>query len=162
MKPPSEPASPAPPIAVPRRAATLVVVRDGEAGMEVLLLRRVERSGDRSSGAFVFPGGTLDAADGRWHGQRAGLDDAQASRRLGVESGGLDYYVAAIRECFEEAGVLLACDAADEPAALDAQGAAAVDALRAQLRRGEIGLGELCRRLSLRLAADRLPITATG
>jgi glyoxylase-like metal-dependent hydrolase (beta-lactamase superfamily II)/8-oxo-dGTP pyrophosphatase MutT (NUDIX family) len=155
MKPPCEPASPAPP-AVPRRAATLVVVRDGEAGMEVLLLRRVERSGDRSSGAFVFPGGTLDAADGRWHGQCAGLDDAQASRRLGVESGGLDYYVAAIRECFEEAGVLLACDAADEPAALDAQGAAAVDALRAQLRRGEIGLGELCQRLSLRLAADRL------
>jgi glyoxylase-like metal-dependent hydrolase (beta-lactamase superfamily II)/8-oxo-dGTP pyrophosphatase MutT (NUDIX family) len=155
MKPPCEPASPAPP-AVPRRAATLVVVRDGDAGMEVLLLRRVERSGDRSSGAFVFPGGTLDAADGRWHGQCAGLDDAQASRRLGVESGGLDYYVAAIRECFEEAGVLLACDAADEPAALDAQGAAAVDALRAQLRRGEIGLGELCQRLSLRLAADRL------
>ena len=35
-------------------------------------------------------------------------------------------------------------------------GAAAVDALRAQLRRGEIGLGELCQRLSLRLAADRL------
>ena len=156
MKPPSEPASPAPPIAVPRRAATLVVVRDGEAGMEVLLLRRVERSGDRSSGAFVFPGGTLDAADGRWHAQCAGLDDAQASRRLGVASGGLDYYIAAIRECFEEAGVLLACDAADELAALDAHGAAAVDALRAQLRRGEIGLGELCQRLSLRLAADRL------
>ena len=156
MKPPSEPLAPATPIAVPRRAATLIVVRDGAAGMEVLLLRRVERSGDRSSGAFVFPGGTLDAGDGRWHAQCAGLDDARASRRLGVASGGLDYYVAAIRECFEEAGVLLACDAAGELVVLDAHDVQSIDALRAQLRRGEIGLGELCDRLSLRLAADRL------
>ena len=58
----TEPRSSAPAAApaVPRGAATLVVVRDGEAGMEVLLLRRVERSGDLSSGAYVFPGGTLD------------------------------------------------------------------------------------------------------
>jgi glyoxylase-like metal-dependent hydrolase (beta-lactamase superfamily II)/8-oxo-dGTP pyrophosphatase MutT (NUDIX family) len=156
MKPLSETPTTATPVAVPRRAATLIVVRDGEAGMEVLLLRRVERSGDRSSGAFVFPGGTLDAADGRWHAQCAGLDDAQASRRLGVASGGLDYYVAAIRECFEEAGVLLACDTTGDMAALDAHDVAAVDALRAQLRRGASGLGELCERLGLRLAADRL------
>ena len=155
MKPPSE-SAPLTPVAVPRRAATLMLVRDGADGMEVLLLRRVERSGDRSSGAFVFPGGTLDAADGRCDALCAGLDDVQASRRLGVDRHGLDYYVAAIRECFEEAGVLLACNAANELAALDAHGMQPVDALRAQLRRGEIGLGELCRRLSLRLAADRL------
>ena len=156
MNPPAEAAAGTTPVVVPRPAATLIVVRDGTAGMEVLLLRRVERSGDRSSGAFVFPGGTLDAADGRWHAQCIGLDDAQASRRLDVASGGLDYYVAAIRECFEEAGVLLACDAAGELAVLDAHEVRTVEALRAQLRRGEIGLGELCQRLSLRLAADRL------
>ena len=156
MNAPAEAAAGTTPVVVPRPAATLIVVRDGTAGMEVLLLRRVERSGDRSSGAFVFPGGTLDAADGRWHAQCIGLDDAQASRRLDVASGGLDYYVAAIRECFEEAGVLLACDAAGELAVLDAHEVRTVEALRAQLRRGEIGLGELCQRLSLRLAADRL------
>jgi glyoxylase-like metal-dependent hydrolase (beta-lactamase superfamily II)/8-oxo-dGTP pyrophosphatase MutT (NUDIX family) len=156
MRPLSEPVASTPPLAAPRRAATLILVRDGVAGMEVLLLRRVERSGDRSSGAFVFPGGTLDAADNRWHAQCTGLDDAQASRRLDVASGGLDYYVAAIRECFEEAGVLLACDPAGELAVLDAHDAAAIDALRAQLRRGESDLGGLCQQLGLRLAADRL------
>ena len=141
---------------MPRGAATIVVVRDGEAGMEVLLLRRVERSGDRSSGAYVFPGGTLDRHDANLHGCCAGLDDAAASRRLDVAANGLDYYVAAIRECFEEAGVLLAGDAAARPAALDAFEPAELETLRAQLRRGELRLDALCERLGLRLAADRL------
>jgi glyoxylase-like metal-dependent hydrolase (beta-lactamase superfamily II)/8-oxo-dGTP pyrophosphatase MutT (NUDIX family) len=61
-------------------------------------------------GAYVFPGGSLDAADAATR-RVVGLTEAQASERLGVSSGGLAYYVAAVRECFEEAGVLLACDA---------------------------------------------------
>ena len=46
----------------PRPAATVVVVRDAPLGIEVLLLRRAER-GDLNSGAWVFPGGLVDAAD---------------------------------------------------------------------------------------------------
>src|SRR5207249_7117560 len=107
------------PSAVPRAAATVVVVRDADEGLQVLLLRRVERSNDRSSGAFVFPGGTLDKGDRLLHEWCAGLDDAAASARLRLEQGGLDYFVAAVRECFEEAGLLFAYDASGALATLE-------------------------------------------
>jgi len=90
----------------PRPAATLILLRAGAAGLETLLLQRTQGA-VFLGGAYVFPGGSLDAADNA--AQRViGLTDAQASQRLGVPSGGLAYYVAAVRECFEEAGVLLA------------------------------------------------------
>ncbi|HEV7913572.1 MAG TPA: NUDIX hydrolase, partial [Albitalea sp.] len=67
---------------MPRPSATLVVVRDAPAGgIEVLLLLRAER-GDYNSGAWVFPGGLVDAADRRSHGCADGIDDAAASARL--------------------------------------------------------------------------------
>ena len=93
-----------------RAAATLVVVRDAAVGTEVLLLRRAER-GDHNSGAWVFPGGLVEAGDRDCHAWCAGIDDASASARLGLAAGGLDYYVAALRECFEECGLLLASGA---------------------------------------------------
>jgi glyoxylase-like metal-dependent hydrolase (beta-lactamase superfamily II)/8-oxo-dGTP pyrophosphatase MutT (NUDIX family) len=58
-------------------------------------------------GAYVFPGGSLDPADAATR-RVVGLTEAQAGERLGIASGALAYYVAAVRECFEEAGVLLA------------------------------------------------------
>ena len=61
-------------------------------------------------GAYVFPGGSLDKDDADPH-RVVGITDAEASKRLKLASGGIAYYVAAIRECFEEAGILLACDA---------------------------------------------------
>src|SRR5262245_48961530 len=83
--PASAPQSAAPaPVALPRAAATVVVVRDAAEGLQVLLMRRVERSNDRSSGAFVFPGGTLDRSDRSLHEWCTGLDDAAASARLRV------------------------------------------------------------------------------
>src|SRR6516225_2947366 len=93
-----------------RVAATLIVVRDGAAGMEVLMLRRAEKEADQNSGASVFPGGTVDANDRRLHVLCLGIDDPAASLRLAVAHG-LDYYIAAVRECFEEAGLLFAADA---------------------------------------------------
>ena len=73
----------------------------------MLLSRRAER-GDYNSGAWVFPGGIVEAGDALAHAACAGLDDAAQASRLGLASGGLDYYVAAIRECFEESGLLFA------------------------------------------------------
>ena len=103
------------------RAASLLVLRDGPRGVEVLMMRRPERGNDFRSGACVFPGGVLDAADAQ--AQRwcvGGLDDAAASRRLGVPQGGLDYFIAAVRECFEEVGLLFVCRADGSAAELDA------------------------------------------
>jgi glyoxylase-like metal-dependent hydrolase (beta-lactamase superfamily II)/8-oxo-dGTP pyrophosphatase MutT (NUDIX family) len=140
----------------PRLAATVLVVRDGPRGLEVLMLRRAERPGDYSSGAHVFPGGTLDASDGEQQAWCDGLSDAQASARLGLVSGGLACYVAAVRECFEEAGVLLACDASSRPVDLDREPAALIAELRSGLREHRIGMREVCDRLGMRLALDQL------
>jgi glyoxylase-like metal-dependent hydrolase (beta-lactamase superfamily II)/8-oxo-dGTP pyrophosphatase MutT (NUDIX family) len=135
-----------------RPAATLVVVRDGADGIEALLLRRAER-GDQNSGAWVFPGGLVDAGDRASHGCCTGLDDAEASRRLGVPDGGLDYAIAAARECFEESGLLFAIDAQGRPA--DAADAA-IQRWRTPLHRGERALHELCAQAGLRIDAGRL------
>lgn len=144
-----------------RHAASVLVLRDGPRGMEVLLMQRPERSDDRSSGAWVFPGGTLDPQDGALHPFCVGLDEDGANARLEVPSGGLDYYLCAIREVFEEAGLLFAHDAA-APAGtaplikLDALDAATLDALRDAARYGGKGLTHVCESLNLRIAVDRL------
>jgi 8-oxo-dGTP pyrophosphatase MutT (NUDIX family) len=78
-------------------------------GLEVLMVRRNLNS-DFVGGAYVFPGGSVDLADGGAEAEAAcqGRSDAEASALLGVPSGGLAYWVAVVRETFEEAGLLLA------------------------------------------------------
>ena len=95
---------------VPRPAATVLTLRDASKGYEILMLRRNIRS-DFVGGAHVFPGGAVDAADRDAGGFTYGLSDTEASKRLEVDRGGLAFYVACLRELFEEAGLLLACDA---------------------------------------------------
>ncbi|MFO1222428.1 MAG: MBL fold metallo-hydrolase [Burkholderiaceae bacterium] len=139
-----------------RHSASLIVLRDGAQGLEVLMLRRAERAGDQNSGAAVFPGGHLDAADKQACDLCVGLDDARASALLDVAIGGLDYWVAAIRECFEEAGLLLAVDGGGRWADLAALGDAAVRSMRNDLHAGRADFAALCRRHGWRLATDRL------
>lgn len=107
---PSRSARPLSP-AVPRPAATLVVARDGEAGPETLLLRRA-RSARFMPNAYVFPGGLVDDGDGssamieRWDG----LPAAEAQARLGLPPksapAAIAYFGAAVRETFEETGLI--------------------------------------------------------
>lgn len=136
----------------PRPAATLVVVRDAPPGIEVLLLQRAQ-SNDHTSGAWVFPGGIVDRRDPEWH-HCTGGDDALVSALLDLDQGGLDYQVAALRECFEEAGLLFAVGADGEPP----QGEALeiLQAWRGPLHRGERTLGEFCAEAGLRLTVERL------
>ncbi|MGH8702535.1 MAG: MBL fold metallo-hydrolase, partial [Burkholderiales bacterium] len=99
-------------LAVPSPAATVTLIRDAPRGLEVLMLKR-SLSLAFMPGVHVFPGGALDAGDDApgLHALCVGLDDSAASRALGLERGGLAYWIAAIREAFEEAGILLAYDA---------------------------------------------------
>ena len=117
-------------------------------------MRRAPRPGDIHSGACVFPGGLVEASDRHGHAVCTGIDDTRASARLGLPAGGLDYYFAAMRECFEEAGLLFA--AAADSAAMSERTLLEVAALRPALNRGELSLAELCQRFDLQLAADKL------
>jgi 8-oxo-dGTP pyrophosphatase MutT (NUDIX family) len=99
--------------ATPSPASTLVLLRDRlPAGVEVLLIQR-HRASKFAAGDYVFPGGRIEADDNppdaaAWC---AGIDGARAARRLGLNGAAaqaLGYWIGAIRECFEEVGVLLA------------------------------------------------------
>lgn len=87
-----------------------MVLRDGSDGVEVFMLERHVRS-EFAGGALVFPGGKVDAADRTLPGDRYDLADPDRARdRLGVPelTAAVGFLVAAAREAFEEAGVLLA------------------------------------------------------
>jgi len=143
---------------VPRPAATITIVRDLSAGFEVLMMQRNLNSGFMA-GAYVFPGGAIDEEDRHptLYGLCAGLDDAEASRKLGVDRDGLAYWVGAIRECFEEAGLLLCYDRTGNLLGLDQPGRAArFAAQRDALNAGALSFIEFCRMEDLRLATDRL------
>ena len=94
---------------IPRPAATVLTLRDSSNGYEILMLRRNIRS-DFVGGAHVFPGGAVDDTDASAERLVYGLSDEAASRRLELDRGGLAFYVACLRELFEEAGLLIACD----------------------------------------------------
>jgi 8-oxo-dGTP pyrophosphatase MutT (NUDIX family) len=91
--------------AAPRKAATVVVLREGTAGPEALLLRRHSGSGFAAD-AWVFPGGVVDVADrtlgsARWRG----VDPQGLAGRFGEpREVVLGLHVAAARETFEEPG----------------------------------------------------------
>jgi 8-oxo-dGTP pyrophosphatase MutT (NUDIX family) len=87
--------------AVPRSAATLILLRDGMRGLETMMIER-HAGLSFAPGALVFPGGCL-------------CDDDHT----GGSDGGLPLRMAAIRECFEECGILLARHQA-EPTMIDA------------------------------------------
>ena len=119
MPRPSQLLHPARPPAPTRAAATVLLLRDTPDGLEVLMTRR-SSTASFVPGAYVFPGGGIDAADGCCH--------ALAQRRATQSPEALTQAIAAIRESFEELGVLLARHADGswatqaEIAALDRQG----------------------------------------
>lgn len=144
-----------------RDAATVVLVRnanDGAPGFEVFMLLRTVKS-DFNAGAYVFPGGGVDRSDGGAQAERvcSGLDARQASARLGIADGGLAFYLAAIRECFEEAGVLLAADASGQTLSLrEPATQQRFTAYRAALNAGQTTLAAICEREHLRLPLDQV------
>lgn len=151
-----------PPAEVPiRDAATVMLVRDGEhaeAPLEVFMLRRNLRS-DFVGGAFVFPGGGVDDADRHADLEALceGRTDAECSDLLDLDppAGGLAYWVAAIRESFEEAGVLLAYEPTGEVVDLrDPAVEARFATHRKDVDAGERRLVAVCAEEGLRLAVD--------
>ncbi|HBH39723.1 MAG TPA: NUDIX hydrolase [Curvibacter sp.] len=126
----------------PRDAATVVMLRDAPRGLEVFLLKRATAS-DVLAGAYVFPGGKIDDADSALIPQ---LDQPLAALHaaLGEPAATAEHaarcYVAALREAFEESGVLYAHGAT----------AAQVAEATALLRAGH-GFAEVLTRMGLQL-----------
>ena len=96
---------------MPRPAATVVLVRDGNMDLEVCLLKRSAKSGFMP-GHYVFPGGTVDPQDrdARFWRDHVDMDPAGITERLDGDlplEEILSYAVAVVRETFEEAGIFL-------------------------------------------------------
>ncbi len=149
-------------VLIPRPAATVTLVREAPQGkgFEVLMMQRNFQS-VFVPGAYVFPGGAVDARDSSADiaALCTGLTDAEASRKLGVASGGLAYWVAAIRESFEEAGILLACDDKGEIVTLDdsdSARAARFHAYRSRVEHGEHPFSDMLQDEGLRLPLQQI------
>ncbi|MEX2489091.1 MAG: NUDIX hydrolase [Pseudomonadales bacterium] len=97
------------PDSVPVRPAATVMLVDDRPDLQIFMM---ERHADTvfAGGMWVFPGGQVDQSDHPKEFQDVSIHrtDDEASRLMGLDTGGLAYYVAAIREVFEEAGILLA------------------------------------------------------
>jgi 8-oxo-dGTP pyrophosphatase MutT (NUDIX family) len=136
-------------LVAPLPSATVALVRRGVDGPELLLVLR--HSGASFGDSYVFPGGLLEAQDyDVWH-RCDGPDAGKANSILDLDNGGLAYYSAAIRELFEEAGVLLARSA--DGSWVDSAGFADY---RVALYEGQLSWPEFLDRYDLRLACDAL------
>lgn len=140
--------------AEPRDAATVVLMRSGDDGVELYLLRR-QVSMDFAGGMCVFPGGGVDQRDFDHTVAWAGPSPAEWADRLGVDEAKARALVcAAVRETFEESGVLLAGESADSVVA-DTTGDD-WEADRVALEARELPMTEFLHRRGLVLRTDLL------
>ncbi len=133
--------SPAPEAPVPpRSASTVITLRDTSGGPEVLMVRRSD-SVSFMAGALVFPGGRVETTDGL-DGDTAVFGQA---RRM-----------AGLRELFEEAAILAACDVRTGDPVAPLRAAELAHRWRTAVAAGEIGFGELLAREGLTADVERL------
>ena len=132
-----------------RLAATVLLVRDGDEGLELFMVVRHHQI-DFASGALVFPGGSADPSDSdpRLRGLSDGAD--------GVDDNMLAVMVAAAREAFEECGVLLARTSVGGDLVDGARAAALGEMYRTDLEAGKFGMAEIAEKEGLVLALDQL------
>ncbi|MDH3222335.1 MAG: NUDIX hydrolase [Gemmatimonadota bacterium] len=144
----------------PRPAATVILLREAASAPQILLLKRNRATGF-VPGAYVFPGGRVDTADGsdavtaRW----SHLAPERAATRLGLGDAdpvpAIAYYTAAVREAFEETGLLLT-----DSRAWAQRPEGEIAAERDALLEGQLGFAELLERWDLRLDGDRIGYVA--
>jgi 8-oxo-dGTP pyrophosphatase MutT (NUDIX family) len=139
---------------VPREAATVALIRDAPGGLEVYLLRRV-RGMAFAGGMHVFPGGSVDPADATADIGWAGPTAAQWAEQFGTtEPVGRSLVCAAVRETFEESGILLA--GSSGPDLLADVSTDEWEAERASLESRSQSLSQLLARRELVLRSDLL------
>ena len=133
-------------------AATVILMRDAADGrFEILMVKRSSSSAFGS--IYVFPGGKLDPEDSanELYSYCKGMNDSEASKKLGIERDGLAYWIACIRECFEEVGVLLT--RSNDSIIQDTQ---KLNTLRKKLNKKEITFKDICISESLNLRTKNI------
>ena len=137
-------------------AATVLLVRDCDDELEVLMVKRSKRP--PFGNLYVFPGGKIDESDKDLNITNFcnGLNDEQASIKLGVNEGGLSYWVACVRECFEEVGILLAIKNNGEELDLNGADKHKFDNYRSMLLENKISLFEICKKENLSLNLNNI------
>jgi len=141
------------PALVPARSSTVVVLRDAQGGPEVLLVRRHSKASFGASHAF--PGGLHEDVDADVADLCDGCTESAACDCLGIDTEGLKYYSAAIRELFEETGVLLARRNSAEGVATLVENND-FDEARHRIHSGELSWRSFLLQHDLRLACDQL------
>ncbi|HBA33778.1 MAG TPA: NUDIX hydrolase [Gammaproteobacteria bacterium] len=129
-------------------AATILILRDSEHGMESLMVRRHHKI-DFASGAYVYPGGKVDAGDAAealadFIPDPDAHDDTHRAARIG-----------AIRETFEESGILLARNKGESDL-VSAEQVLSLQKYRDELHKNRMSLLELVQQENLQLATDLL------
>ena len=150
-------ASPTEQPSAPVPAATVLLVRDNNKKIEVFMLKRASRT--NFGGAWVFPGGKLDTNDRLKNivDMCSGLDDIEASKKLNMNVGGIHYWIACIRECFEESGILLAYRNNGEIVNnVSGRETKIIEQYRKKLLKGENVFLHMMQELGMKLATDQL------
>ena len=133
----------------PRPAATVILLRDSSNGLEVFMVVRHHKI-DFASGALVFPGGKVDEADG----DPGWTDLVHASDLASAPS--IAFRIAAVRETFEEAGMLIACNPGSSKL-IDPQRALELSsAHRDDVHAGRMPFARLVSNAGVKLAVDRM------
>ena len=137
-------------------AATVLLVRDCGDELEVLMVKRSKRP--PFGNLYVFPGGKIDESDKDFNITNFcnGLNDEQASIKLGVNEGGLSYWVACVRECFEEVGILLAKKNNGQELDLNGTDKHKFENYRRMLLENKISLFEICKKENLSLNLNNI------
>ena len=137
-----------------RPASTLILVRDAETSFEILMLKRTTKAAF-ASGMYVFPGGRIEADDGSpdYRPFLQPMLPHQAKQHAALDDDHFGAYIAAIRETFEESGVLMAKNKSGAWATIEPQLA---QSARRDLHDGILSLIDFCRDHDLRLAVDEL------
>ncbi len=141
-----------------RPAATVIIVRDAVEGFEIFMLKRTSGAAF-AGGMYVFPGGRVDGDDHlhAYDAHRTGPSETQAPQQSALGAEWRGFWVAAIRETFEESGLLLAYDASGGLVRYDDDGLFdRLQSYRHPLHAGEIDMLEICRRENLKLAVDHV------
>ena len=137
-----------------RPAATLILARPAAESFEIMMLKRTTKAAF-ASGMYVFPGGRIDASDSD-PALAPYITEPRDHQHAQIAALGEDWlgaYVAAIRETFEEAGILMAKDANGSWVTLPSK---TIAETRQSLHQGELSMADFCRTYDARLAINEL------